>query len=48
MSDTVVYSIVIPVMPFQLKQMGYHNISGRLGWLLFAYVYLSFLHLGFH
>jgi DHA1 family solute carrier family 18 vesicular amine transporter 1/2 len=38
MSDTIVYSLVIPVMPFKLKQMGYEKISSDVGWLLFAYV----------
>lgn len=47
LADTMVYSIIIPVMPFQLKELGYHEISGRLGWLLFAYVCFSFLHFGF-
>lgn len=43
MSDTIVYSIIIPIMPFRLEKMGYHHISSRLGWLLFAYVCYSFL-----
>ena len=30
-----------------LTQMGYQDVSGRLGWLLFAYVCFSFLHSGF-
>lgn len=37
MSDSLVYSIIIPIIPFKLEQMGYRNISGRVGWLLFAY-----------
>lgn len=37
MSDTLVYSIIIPIIPFKLEQMGYKKVSGRIGWLLFAY-----------
>ena len=43
MCDTIVYSTIIPVMPFQLKRMGYHDIPSLLGWLLFAYVCYSSL-----
>lgn len=37
MTDTIVYSIIIPIMPFKLHQMGFENVSGRVGWLLFAF-----------
>ncbi|KAF9646088.1 MFS general substrate transporter [Thelephora ganbajun] len=37
MSDTLVYSIIIPIIPFRLQGLRYHHISSRLGWLLFAY-----------
>ena len=36
--DLLVYSIIIPVIPFQLEQLGYEGVSGLAGWLLFAYV----------
>ncbi|KAJ3506089.1 hypothetical protein NLJ89_g7065 [Agrocybe chaxingu] len=35
--DLLVYSIIIPVMPFQLVLLGYSNVSSLTGWLLFAY-----------
>ncbi|TEB39101.1 MFS general substrate transporter [Coprinellus micaceus] len=35
--DLLVYSIIIPVIPFQLEQLGYDGVSGLAGWLLFAY-----------
>ncbi|KAJ7071382.1 MFS general substrate transporter [Mycena amicta] len=37
-TDLVVYSIVVPVVPFQLERLGYHSVSALAGWLLFAYV----------
>jgi len=37
-TDMLVYSIVIPVFPFQLERLGYSNVSSLVGWLLFAYV----------
>jgi hypothetical protein len=37
-TDLLVYSIIIPVMPFQLQNLGYHNVSSLTGWLLFSYV----------
>ncbi len=35
--DLLVYSIIIPVIPFQLEKLGYSNISALTGWLLFCY-----------
>ncbi|KAJ3510859.1 hypothetical protein NMY22_g15841 [Coprinellus aureogranulatus] len=35
--DLMVYSIIIPVIPFQLEHLGYDGVSGLAGWLLFAY-----------
>ncbi|KAF8167837.1 MFS general substrate transporter [Crassisporium funariophilum] len=35
--DLLVYSIIIPVMPFHLERLGYSNVSALTGWLLFAY-----------
>ncbi|KAJ7151523.1 MFS general substrate transporter [Mycena filopes] len=36
-TDLLVYSIIIPVMPFQLERLGFHSVSALTGWLLFAY-----------
>ncbi|KAF8446288.1 MFS general substrate transporter [Boletus edulis BED1] len=36
-TDLLVYSIIIPVIPFQLERLGFHSVSARTGWLLFAY-----------
>ncbi|KDR85264.1 hypothetical protein GALMADRAFT_52881 [Galerina marginata CBS 339.88] len=35
--DLLVYSTIIPVMPFHLEQLGYSNVAALTGWLLFAY-----------
>ena len=37
-TDLLVYSIIIPVMPFQLERLGYHSVSALTGWLLSTYV----------
>ncbi|TRM62992.1 major facilitator superfamily domain-containing protein [Schizophyllum amplum] len=36
-TDLLVYSMIIPVLPFQLQELGYNGVSGLVGWLLFAY-----------
>lgn len=36
-TDLVVYSMVIPVVPFQLEKLGYKDVASLTGWLLFAY-----------
>ncbi|KAK7468483.1 hypothetical protein VKT23_002990 [Stygiomarasmius scandens] len=36
-TDMLVYSIIVPVMPFQLQKLGYEGVSGLTGWLLFAF-----------
>ncbi|KAJ8594895.1 MFS general substrate transporter [Rhizopogon salebrosus TDB-379] len=36
-TDLLVYSIIIPVLPFQLERLSYHQVSALTGWLLFAY-----------
>ncbi|OBZ78937.1 putative MFS-type transporter C18.02 [Grifola frondosa] len=36
-TDLLAYSIVVPVMPFELERLGYHGVSALVGWLLFAY-----------
>ena len=38
MTDLLVYSIIIPVLPFHLETLGYNGISSLIGWLLFAFV----------
>lgn len=48
MTDLLVYSIVIPVLPFQLERLGYSNISGLVGWLLFGYVCIDLNHIHLH
>ncbi|TFK26563.1 MFS general substrate transporter [Coprinopsis marcescibilis] len=35
--DLLVYSIIIPVIPFQLELIGYSDVSALSGWLLFAF-----------
>ncbi|KAK0494218.1 major facilitator superfamily domain-containing protein [Armillaria luteobubalina] len=36
-TDLLVYSMVIPVVPFQLEELGYKHPASLTGWLLFAY-----------
>ncbi|KAI9572634.1 MFS general substrate transporter [Boletus coccyginus] len=36
-TDLLVYSIIIPVMPFQLEHLKYNRVSALTGWLLCAY-----------
>ncbi|KAJ7102430.1 MFS general substrate transporter [Mycena belliarum] len=36
-TDLLVYSMIIPVMPFQLERLGYRSVSALTGWLLFCY-----------
>ncbi|PBK85793.1 MFS general substrate transporter [Armillaria gallica] len=36
-TDLLVYSMVIPVVPFQLEKLGYKHPASLTGWLLFAY-----------
>ncbi|KAF7437249.1 hypothetical protein PC9H_004086 [Pleurotus ostreatus] len=36
-TDLLVYSIVLPVMPFHLESLGYTNVASLTGWLLFGY-----------
>jgi hypothetical protein len=37
-TDFLIYSIIIPVMPFHLQALGYTDVSALVGYLLFAYV----------
>lgn len=36
-TDLLVYSIIVPVIPFRLEQLGYEHPSAMTGWLLVAY-----------
>lgn len=36
--DYLIYTIIIPIMPFHLEALGYSEISALVGYLLFAYV----------
>nr|GAT57538.1 predicted protein [Mycena chlorophos] len=36
-TDLLVYSIVLPVVPFRLETLGYTSVSALTGWLLFAF-----------
>lgn len=37
-ADYLIYTIIIPIMPFHLEALGYSEISALVGYLLFAYV----------
>ncbi|KAI0358937.1 MFS general substrate transporter [Trametes cingulata] len=36
-TDLLIYSMIVPIIPFRLQSLGYEGISGLVGWLLFAY-----------
>ncbi|EJU00993.1 MFS general substrate transporter [Dacryopinax primogenitus] len=36
-ADTLIYSLPVAVIPFQLAEWGYMDLSSRTGWLLFAF-----------
>ncbi|KAI0761685.1 MFS general substrate transporter [Trametes elegans] len=36
-TDLLIYSMIVPIIPFRLQEMGYDGVSGLVGWLLFAY-----------
>ncbi|KAI1786300.1 MFS general substrate transporter [Ganoderma leucocontextum] len=36
-TDILVYSMIVPVIPFRLQDLGYTDVSSLVGWLLFAY-----------
>jgi len=38
MTDLLVYSIIIPVIPFRLEALGYNGVSSLVSWLVFAFV----------
>lgn len=37
-TDLLIYSMIVPIIPFRLQSLGYEGVSGLVGWLLFAYV----------
>ncbi|KIY62829.1 MFS general substrate transporter [Cylindrobasidium torrendii FP15055 ss-10] len=37
LTDLIVYSIIVPVIPFQLEKLGYTSVSSLTGWLMFTY-----------
>ena len=37
-ADYLIYTFIIPIMPFHLEALGYSEISALVGYLLFAYV----------
>ncbi|KAI0047648.1 MFS general substrate transporter [Auriscalpium vulgare] len=36
-TDLIIYSVVIPVLPFHLQGLGYSGVSALVGYMLFAY-----------
>ncbi|KAL1952322.1 hypothetical protein VTO73DRAFT_1471 [Trametes versicolor] len=36
-TDLLIYSMIVPIIPFRLQSLGYEGVSGLVGWLLFAY-----------
>ena len=41
LTDLLVYSLIIPVIPYQLEALGYDGIGAKVSWLLVAFVRLS-------
>ena len=37
-TDQLAYSLIIPVVPYQLKALGYDEIGAKVSWLLVAFV----------
>jgi MFS transporter, DHA1 family, solute carrier family 18 (vesicular amine transporter), member 1/2 len=37
-TDILVYSLIIPVIPYQLEALGYDGIGAKVSWLLAAFV----------
>ena len=37
-----IYSVIVPVIPYQLDYLGYGAISARTSWLLFSFVCIPF------
>ncbi|KAH9982142.1 major facilitator superfamily domain-containing protein [Lactifluus volemus] len=42
-TDFLIYSIIIPVIPFHLQDLGYSEVSSLVGYLLVAYVSTPFI-----
>lgn len=42
MTDGLIYSIIIPVIPFRLESLGYEHVSSLTGYLILANVGRSF------
>jgi hypothetical protein len=38
LTDQLVYSLIIPVIPYQLEALGYGGIGAKVSWLLVAFV----------
>ncbi|KAI8983350.1 MFS general substrate transporter [Trametes punicea] len=36
-TDILIYSLIVPIIPFRLQGLGYEGVSSLVGWLLFAY-----------
>ena len=43
LTDLLVYSLIIPVIPYQLEALGYDDVGSKISWLLVAYACLSLL-----
>lgn len=41
LTDLLVYSLIIPVIPYQLEALGYDRIGSKISWLLVAFVRVS-------
>lgn len=41
LTDLLVYSLIIPVIPYQLEALGYDAIGSKISWLLVAFVRVS-------
>jgi len=41
LTDLLVYSVIIPVIPYQLVALGYDGIGAKISWLLVAFVRLT-------
>lgn len=40
LTDLLVYTLIIPVIPYQLEALGYDGIGAKISWLLVAFVRL--------
>ena len=37
MTDIALYGLIVPVVPYRLREMGYEDVASRTGWLIAAY-----------